>query len=41
MSADTVVAAYLEGVSEELDAVARLNAPPTNRLAAYHLQQAT
>lgn len=40
MSPDPVVMAYLEGVREELDAVARLAAPPTNRLAAYHLQQA-
>ncbi|MFO0606119.1 MAG: HEPN domain-containing protein [Polyangiales bacterium] len=39
MSPDPVVMAYLEGVREEIDAVARLAAPPTNRLAAYHLQR--
>ncbi len=40
MPVDPVVAAYLVGVREELDAIARLMEPPANRLAAYHLQQA-
>lgn len=40
MPVDPVVKAYLTGVREELDAIARLMEPPTNRLAAYHLQQA-
>jgi HEPN domain-containing protein len=35
-----VVAAYLDEVDVELDAVKRLVADPPNRLAAFHLQQA-
>jgi HEPN domain-containing protein len=34
-----VVAAYLDEVDVELDAVKRLAADPPNRLAAFHLQQ--
>jgi HEPN domain-containing protein len=35
-----VIAAYLDEVTAELDAVRRLLEPPPNRLAAYHLEQA-
>ncbi len=35
-----VVVAYLEDAEQELVAVDRLLAPPANRLAAFHLQQA-
>jgi HEPN domain-containing protein len=40
MPADPVVAGYLAAVADDLDAARRLAAPPPNRLAAYHLQQA-
>src|SRR4051812_19956860 len=40
MPADPVVAGYLTAVADDLDAARRLAAPPANRLAAYHLQQA-
>jgi len=40
MPANPVVTGYLDEVEAELDAVARLMAPPPNRLAAFHLQQA-
>jgi HEPN domain-containing protein len=40
MLADPVVAGYLAAVVDDLDAARRLAAPPANRLAAYHLQQA-
>lgn len=40
MAADPVVAGYLAAVADDLDAARRLAAPPANRLAAYHLQQA-
>ena len=40
MPADPVVAGYLAAVADDLDAARRLAAPPANRLAAYHLQQA-
>jgi HEPN domain-containing protein len=35
-----VIAAYLDDVDLELDAALRLIADPSNRLAAFHLQQA-
>lgn len=40
MPADPVVLGYLAAVADDLDAARRLAAPPANRLAAYHLQQA-
>jgi HEPN domain-containing protein len=40
MPADPVVEGYLAAAADDLDAVRRLAAPPANRLAAYHLQQA-
>jgi HEPN domain-containing protein len=40
MLGDPVVAGYLAAVADDLDAARRLAAPPVNRLAAYHLQQA-
>lgn len=40
MPVDPVVAGYLAAVADDLDAALRLAAPPANRLAAYHLQQA-
>ena len=40
MPADPVVAGYLAAAADDLDAARRLAAPPANRLAAYHLQQA-
>jgi HEPN domain-containing protein len=40
MLADPVVEGYLAAVADDLDAARRLAAPPANRLAAYHLQQA-
>src|SRR5262245_26731461 len=40
MPVDPVVAGYLAAVADDLDAAKRLAAPPANRLAAYHLQQA-
>src|SRR5262245_47688929 len=40
MPADPVVAGYLAAVADDLDAARRLAAPPANRLAVYHLQQA-
>lgn len=35
-----VIAAYLDDVEAELNAAARLAAPPPSRFAAFHLQQA-
>ena len=35
-----VIAAYLDDVADELEAVRRLAAPPSLRVAAFHLQQA-
>ncbi|HWO18699.1 MAG TPA: HEPN domain-containing protein [Kofleriaceae bacterium] len=35
-----MAAGYLAAVADDLDAALRLAAPPANRLAAYHLQQA-
>jgi HEPN domain-containing protein len=40
MPGDAVVLGYLAAVADDLDAARRLVAPPANRLAAYHLQQA-
>jgi len=40
MRGDSVVMGYLAAVADDLDAARRLAAPPANRLAAYHLQQA-
>ena len=40
MPADPVVTSYLQVASDDLDAARRLAAPPANRAAAYHLQQA-
>jgi HEPN domain-containing protein len=40
MPADPVVEGYLTSAADDLDAARRLAAPPANRLAAYHLQQA-
>jgi HEPN domain-containing protein len=40
MPGDPVVAGYLAAAADDLDAARRLAAPPANRLAAYHLQQA-
>ena len=40
MPVDPVVAGYLAAVADDLAAALRLAAPPANRLAAYHLQQA-
>jgi HEPN domain-containing protein len=40
MPGDPVVAGYLAAVADDPDAARRLAAPPANRLAAYHLQQA-
>jgi HEPN domain-containing protein len=40
MPAEPVIAGYLAAVADDLDAARRLAAPPVNRLAAYHLQQA-
>jgi hypothetical protein len=36
-----VIAAFLDDVDLELDAARRLIADPPNRLAAFHLQQAS
>ncbi|WP_437633182.1 HEPN domain-containing protein [Sorangium sp. So ce854] len=40
MPGDPVVMGYLAAAGDDLDATRRLAAPPANRLAAYHLQQA-
>ncbi|MEI7891741.1 MAG: HEPN domain-containing protein [Myxococcales bacterium] len=40
MPVEQVIAGYLAAVADDLDAARRLAAPPANRLAAYHLQQA-
>ncbi|KYG09446.1 hypothetical protein BE21_17875 [Sorangium cellulosum] len=40
MPGDRVVMGYLAAAADDLDATRRLAAPPANRLAAYHLQQA-
>lgn len=41
MAGNPVVVGYLDAAEEEIDAARRLTAPPPNRLAAYHLQQAS
>jgi HEPN domain-containing protein len=41
MALDRVVEGYLKAAEEEIDAARRLMASPPNRLAAYHLQQAS
>ena len=40
MNTNPTVTAYLNDVGLELDAVERLTAPPLNRFASFHLQQA-
>lgn len=41
MPANPMVAGYLQAASEDLDAARRLLTSPPNRLASYHLQQAS